>query len=144
MWSLQHEREFQATAETVWAWYEDTASAPSWDPLIGEIRCDGPLAVGVTGRNKPRRGPSAPFVYTEVTPGVSYTEETKLPGARMAFWHTLQPRGDGTVVTHGVTCTGPLARLYQLFVRRSFDAGMVQALDGLAALAQAGPPTAVR
>jgi hypothetical protein len=62
----------------------------------------------------------------------------------MAFWHTLQPGADGTVVTHGVTCTGPLARLYQLFVRRSFDVGMAQALDGLAALAQAGPPPVVR
>lgn len=144
MWSLQHARELRASAETVWAWYEDTASAPSWDPLIGEVRCDGPLAVGVTGRNTPRHGPSVPFVYTEVTPGVSYTEQTRLPGARMAFWHTLQPRGDVTVVTHGVMCTGPLARVYRLVVGRSFDAGMQQALEGLAALAQAGPPPAAR
>ena len=144
MFSLQHERDVRTSAETVWAWYEDTASAPSWDPLIGEIRCDGPLAVGVTGRNKPRRGPWAPFIYTEVTPGRSYTEVTKLPGARMAFWHTLQPRADVTVMTHGVTCTGPLSGVYGLLVRRSFDAGMVQALDSLAALAQAGPPTVGR
>lgn len=140
MWSLQHEREFQASAGTVWAWYEDTASAPSWDPLIAEIRCEGPLAVGVTGRNKPRRGPSAPFEYTEVTPGVSYTEVTRLPGARMAFWHALRQRGDMTVVTHGVVCTGPLAGLYRLLMRSSFNAGMVRALEGLANLAQAGVP----
>ena len=142
MWQLQSSSEFDASPATIWAWYEDTSSAPSWDPLIAEIRPDGPLALGQTGRNKPRRGPSAPFVYTEVTPGVSYTEVTKAPGAAMAFSHTLEPRGQRTLVTHGVTCTGPLSGLYRLLMRRSFDAGMTEALAGLARLAQAGPPPA--
>lgn len=144
MWTLQHSREVSASPATVWAWYEDTARAPSWDPLIAEIRPDGPLALGQTGRNKPRRGPSAPFTYTEVTPDVSYTEVTKVPGARMAFWHILEPQGATTVVRHGVDCTGPLSGLYGLLMRRTFNAGMLTALKGLAELAQAGPPPPTR
>jgi hypothetical protein len=47
-------------------------------------------------------------------------------------------------MTHGVDCTGLLAALYQLLMRRQFDAGMVTALEGPASLAQAGPPPVAR
>lgn len=140
MWSLEFSRRTTASPERIWAWYQDHESAPEWDPLVGRIQPDGPIAVGVTGRNTPRTGPSVPFVYTEVTPLASYTEVSRVPGGSMAFTHDLRHDGDETVVTHGVRCEGPMSTVYRLVLRPSYKRGMAKALDGLIRLAEQGPP----
>ncbi|BEP11698.1 hypothetical protein acdb102_00090 [Acidothermaceae bacterium B102] len=68
MWSLEYTQHTTAETDRIWSWYLDHASAPTWDPLIGEIRPDGPMVAGGTGHNKPMTGPAVPFTYTEVTP----------------------------------------------------------------------------
>lgn len=140
MWQLEHSQRTTADPQRVWAWYLDHASAPSWDPLIAEIRPDGPMAVGSGGRNTPRRGPAVRFRYTEVTPERSYTEVSRPPGARMAFTHLLTVDGATTTVTHGMRCEGPLTPLYRVLMGRSFRRGLPVALANLLRLAEQGPP----
>ncbi len=140
MWQLEYTQTTTARPDTIWRWYLDHASAPSWDPLIGEIRVEGPMAVGSGGRNKPRSGPSVPFTYTEVTPGHSYTEVSRPPGARMAFTHLLVEGPHGTSVTHGMECEGRLTPLYRLVLGQAYRKGMPEALTNLLRLAEQGPP----
>lgn len=140
MWELEYVQRTSAPPERVWDWYLDHVSAPSWDPLVREIRPDGPMVVGGTGRNRPRLGPSVAFHYTEVTPQVSYTEVSRPPGARMAFTHVLAADPSGTTVTHGMRCEGPLTPLYRLLLARSYRSGMPTALRNLLRAAEQGPP----
>ena len=141
MWSIEVSGDAAASRETIWAWYEAADQAPSWDPLIKRIAPDGPISLGVTGRNYPTSGPSTPFVYTEVTPLVSYTEVSKLPGAKAAFTHRLTDRPDGrTRIDHGAEISGLLSGLYRLFLTRNLRRGMRTALDNLVRKVEDGPP----
>jgi len=141
MWTIEVAADAAADRETVWAWYEATDEAPSWDPLIRRIEPDGPMAIGSGGRNHPVGGPSVRFRYTEVTRVVSYTEVSSSPGASFAFTHRLEEAFGGRVrLVHGVEVSGPLAGLYRLLVRRRFERGMREALDNLVRRVEAGPP----
>ena len=131
MWLIQQTGTTTAPPERIWVIYEDTETAPDWDPLVGEIRPDGPLALGRTARNKPRRGPAMPSKITELTLNSSYTETIRVPGATMDWTHTLTTTPAGTTITHGVRCQGPLASIYRLLYRQSFHSGMRTALDNL-------------
>ena len=142
MWNVEVSGAARTDTETVWAWYEATDQAPSWDPLIKRIESDGPIEVGVRGRNYPVSGPSGRFVYTEVTRPVSYTEVSSAPGARFAFTHTLADLPDGLLrITHGAQVSGPLAWLYRPMMRRRFKTGMRMAMDNLVGRVETGPPT---
>lgn len=137
MWSVEVSGVTAASPQRIWSFYEDTATAPKWDPLVAEIRPDGPLALGRTAHNKPLRGPAVPTTISELTAHVSYTETVHLPGAAMAWTHRLAPNQTSLTITHGVRCTGPLAGVYRLLYRRKFAAGMRIALDNLIARAEA-------
>ena len=140
-WSIEVEKTTSAPPERLWAWYEATDRAPEWDPLIGEIRPDGPFALGSTGRNKPRTGPSVRYVITEYLEPVSYTELSRAPGASMAFGHRITEVGADTwQVRHDVVCSGPLSAVYRLVLSRSYRAGMATALEGLIRLAEVSGP----
>lgn len=95
MWSIDFERVRTASPERLWARYEATDRAPVCDPLIGQIHPDRPFAMGATGQNKPRTGPSVRDVITEYEQLVSYTEVSRAPGASMAFGHRITDCGDG-------------------------------------------------
>lgn len=145
MWSVEVTGTARTDRDTVWAWYEAADRAPSWDPLITRIETDGPIALGGRGRNHPASGPSAPFVYTEVTRLTSYTEVSSAPGTSFAFTHRLTDLPDGRVgISHGAEVSGRLAGLYAPLMRRRFEKGMRVALDNLVRLVEQGPPDRVR
>ena len=118
MWSVEVTGSTVASADRIWSIYEDTATAPQWDPLVGEIRPDGPLTLGRTARNKPRHGPSMPSTITEFTAGASYTETIRVPGARTDWTHTLTDTPPTLTITHGMRCSGPFAPLYRMLYRK--------------------------
>ncbi len=143
MWNVEVSGDARTDEETVWAWYEATDDAPSWDPLIKRIESDGPIEVGSRGRNHPVSGPSARFVYTEVNRPVSYTEVSSAPGAKFAFTHQLRDLPDGRLrITHGAEVSGPLAWMYRPLMQRRFEQGMRVAMDNLVQRVEAGPPPA--
>ncbi|WP_295702377.1 hypothetical protein [Lapillicoccus sp.] len=142
MWKVEVSGDARTVRETVWAWYEATDLAPSWDPLIERIESEGPIELGVRGRNHPARGPAAPFVYSQVTPLISYTEVSSAPGAAFAFTHGLSDLPGGLLrITHGAEVSGPLAWLYRPLMQRRFHKGMRVAMDNLVQRVEAGPPT---
>ncbi|MGN6607987.1 MAG: hypothetical protein ACTHMS_13370 [Jatrophihabitans sp.] len=141
MWKVEVSGEARTDRKTVWAWYEATDEAPGWDPLIKRIESNGPIELGAKGRNHPTSGPGAPFVYTEVTRLVSYTEVSSAPGAKFAFTHTIGDLPDGRLrLTHGAEVSGPLASLYRPFLHARFAKGMQEALDNFVRRVESGPP----
>lgn len=136
MWSFENTQTTSAAPEAVWARYADPASWPQWDHEIEYVTADGPLEVGTTGRLKPAGGPVTRFVYTEVEPGVSFTDVTKLPLARLTFRHRIEPTADGCRFTHTVTITGPLSPLFARVIGRKIEAGLATAMRSLAAMAE--------
>jgi hypothetical protein len=141
VWKVEVSGDARAARRTVWAWYEATDEAPAWDPLIKRIESGGPIAAGVRGRNHPVTGPSTPFVYSEVTPLVSYTEVSSAPGARFAFTHTIADLPDCRLrITHGAEVSGPLASLYRLLLRARLEKGMQVAMNNFVHRVESGPP----
>lgn len=139
-WHLEASERTTGSAETVWAWYEATDLAPTWDPLVGKIKLNGPFAVGTTGTNTAPNGLKFKLVFTEVTRFKSYTEVTSLFGANMKFVHTLIVADNGCTINHEVICTGFLSSLYGLLLIKEYKAKFPLALKNLARLAGNGPP----
>lgn len=140
MWSFEHTESTTATPEQIWAYYTDTDSAPSWDPLVAKIEINGPFAVGTTGTNTSSTGQKVKFIISELTLYRGYTEVNTLPFARLAWTHQITPTSTGCVFTHGVILSGPLSGLYALLLGRSFKQGMPVASRNLAHRVEQGPP----
>jgi hypothetical protein len=140
-WHLEAAEKTTALPETVWAWYEATDIAPTWDPLVGKIKLNGPFAVGTTGTNTAPNGMEFDLIFTEVSRFKSYTEVTSLFGAKMTFVHTLVITNGGCTINHEVVCTGFLSSVYGLLLRKEYNTKFPIALKNLARLASNGLPT---
>jgi len=139
-WQLEASEKTTASAETVWAWYEATDIAPTWDPLVGKIKLNGPFSKGTTGTNTAPNGMKFNMVFTEVTRFKSYTEITSLFGAKMIFVHTLIVNDRGCTINHQVLCTGFLSSFYGLLLNKEYKTKFPIALKKLARLADNGLP----
>jgi hypothetical protein len=128
MWSIT--RTFDATgvtAEQVWRRaYADARAWPRWNDAIASVEPDGgPFAVGGRNRLRLRPGPLRPwFTLTEVEADRVFTDEGRLPGARMGHRHALEPIPDGVRLTNTLYLTGPLARVWALLMGWKVRRGM--------------------
>lgn len=136
MWSCEHTESTAASPAQVWRHYADPGRWPEWDNDLEWVTVSGPMASGTTGVLKPAGGPRARFVFTEVTEGVGFTDVSRLPLARMAFAHEIEPAGTGSRLTHRITITGPLAPLFGRVIGRKAAAGLPGSMRALAALAE--------
>lgn len=107
--------DIDAPAERVWEvlsaiqrWPEWTASMTKVEPLS-----DGPLAVGSRARVRQPRLPPVVWTVTDLSPGRSFSWESRTPGAVSTAVHEIEPTADGAAsrVTLGVEQDGPLGRL---------------------------------
>lgn len=137
MWTFSHTETTAAAAAALWSHYADPESWPTWDRETEAVTVDGPFAVGTTGTLKPVGGPLTRFVLTEVTPGESFTDVTRLPLARLTFGHRIEPHDGGSRFTHTVTFTGPLAWLFRRVIGKGIAAGLPEAMARLADTAAA-------
>jgi ligand-binding SRPBCC domain-containing protein len=136
MWSFENTETTTATPAAVWARYAEPTTWPEWDHEIEKVTVEGPLAVGTRGTLKPVGGPLTRFAYTQVEPGVSFTDVTKLPLARLTFRHRIEPTAEGCRFTHQVSITGPLSWLFARIIGRKIEAGLATAMRALAAMAE--------
>lgn len=132
MLAFQHKIHVAASAASVFSRYRDVGTWPSWDPETLAVDLPG-LTVGATGWLKPRQGPRARIAIAEVTEDRSFTVEGRLPLCRMVFGHELYETGTGTLVTHSVGFSGPLAFLFRRLVGRGIDRTLPRTLAGLKA-----------
>ncbi len=137
MWSFEHTEVTSVSPAELWVHYAEPATWPEWDHETAVVTVDGPLAVGTRGTLKPLEGPATPFRFTDVTPEVGFSDVSRLPLARLAFSHLIEPTSTGSQFTHRVTITGPLSPLFARVIGKKLAAGLPAAMRRLARLAEA-------
>jgi len=129
--------EIRSTPAQVFRLYRDAARWTDWDP---EVRCaslPGGLELGAKGWLKPRVGPKANIQIVEMTEGMSFSAQSRLPLCRMEFGHLLTEKEGGTVATHWVEFSGPLSFLFRYLVGRSIQASLPNTMQGLKKFSEA-------
>jgi Polyketide cyclase / dehydrase and lipid transport len=131
-WSFEHTADSAAGKEAVWGRYADVAQWADWSPAIEWARLKGPFQVGAKGKSKARGAPAAGFRLVRVEPNAVFATETRLPGARLLFEHFIEPGASGVRITHRATLSGPLARLYERWIRSLTRQSLPDGVDRLA------------
>lgn len=106
--------------------YADPAAWPRWNAELKGARLDGPLRQGAEARIIFGTGLRLRFRVVEFESGCLFTDEARLPGARMGHCHLVEPAGDGSRLTNTIYIEGPLAVLW----RRLLGPRAAQALPG--------------
>jgi hypothetical protein len=94
--------------------YADADAWPQWNAEIKRARLDGPLALGVKARIAFGTGLRLSFRVVEFEQGRLFTDESRMPGARMGHRHLIEPtEGGGCRLTNTIYIVGALAPLWR-------------------------------
>jgi hypothetical protein len=107
-----------------------------WNDALASASLDGPFAVGSCARVRFRTGLRLRFTLVEVQPERVFTDESRLPGARMGHRHALEPLDDGVRLVNTIYIDGPLARLWALVLGPPAKRGLARWQRRAAALAR--------
>lgn len=125
----------------VWERWTDPGHWSNDDPRIARAALNGPVAKGAGGIVRPKKGlPWAFHIAEEDRQQMRFTIESKLPLAVLALEYELT-RPDESAdpdireLTHRVTITGPLARLWDRLFGRTIARGLPTVLDNIVAAA---------
>jgi len=114
-WETTSTLEAEVPAATVWKKaYADAEAWPRWNAEIKRASLDGPLALGARAKIAFRTGLRLRFVVVEFERGRLFTDEARLPGARMGHRHLVEPAASGgSKLTNTIYVEGPLAPLWR-------------------------------
>jgi hypothetical protein len=94
--------------------YADADAWPKWNTEIKRARLDGPLALGAKARIVFGTGLRLRFRVVEFAEGRLFTDESRMPGARMGHRHLIEPtEGGGCRLTNTIYIEGALAPLWR-------------------------------
>jgi hypothetical protein len=118
----------EAPPSEVWGRaYADAAAWPEWNAEIKRASLHGPLALGAEARIVFRTGLRLRFHVVEFEDGHLFTDESRLPGARMGHRHLVEPTANGgSRLTNTIYIEGPLAAVW----RRIMGPAAARALPG--------------
>lgn len=136
-WTAEASTDTRAGTAAVWRLWSDVEGWRRWDEEVEWSRLDGPFEEGARGILKPRSGPKASFVATEVRQGHAFTSRTRLPLTSMDFFHEMESIDGGTRIVHGVKISGPLSPIFARLLGPGFERGLPKAVQNLARLAEA-------
>jgi len=126
-----------ASPEQIWPLYAKVSRWSEWDEAIERVNLEGPFAAGTEGQLVMHGRPPLPFKMTEVTPNLSFADETQVGPMTVRFTHTLEPRTGGTLITHRLEVEGPGAEARGAEIAQGVEKTVVR----LAKLAAAGQAT---
>jgi hypothetical protein len=113
-WETKSELEAGIEPGAVWRGaYADEMAWPRWNRELKSARLDGPLALGASARIVFRTGLRLRFRVVEYEEGRLFTDEARLPGARMGHQHLVEPDGSGSRLVNTIYIEGPLAALWR-------------------------------
>jgi hypothetical protein len=93
--------------------YVDAGAWPRGNAEIKRATLDGPLALGATAKIVFRTGLRLRFRVVELEDGRLFTDESRLPGARMGHRHLVEPTASGgSRLTNTIYIEGALAPLW--------------------------------
>jgi len=127
-WETTSSLAADAAPAAIWAGaYADAAAWPRWNTELKSAELDGPLRLGAKARIVFRTGLRLRFGVVEFEDGRLFTDEARLPGARIGHRHLVEPTpGGGSRLTNTIYIDGPLAALW----RRVLGPAAVRALPG--------------
>jgi hypothetical protein len=126
-WDTTSSLDTDAPAKAVWERaYVDAAAWPRWNQELKRASLDGPLAEGAEAKIVFRTGLRLRFRVVEFEDGRLFTDESRLPGARMGHRHLVEPTATGSRITNTIYIEGPLAG----FWRRILGPAAARSLPG--------------
>jgi hypothetical protein len=113
-WETTSTLEAEVPATAVWERaYADAEAWPRWNAELKRARLDGPLALGTKAKIVFRTGLRLRFEVVEFEAGRLFTDESRLPGARMGHRHLVETTPDGTRLTNTIYIEGLLTPLWR-------------------------------
>lgn len=114
-WETSSTLEADVLPAAVWRdAYADADAWPRWNAELKRASLDGPLREGAEARIVFRTGLRLRFRVVEFEDGRVFTDESRLPGARMGHRHLVEPAGaGGSRLTNTIYIEGPLAGLWR-------------------------------
>jgi Polyketide cyclase / dehydrase and lipid transport len=113
-WETTSTLETDAAPAGVWEMaYADAAAWPKWNAEIKRAELDEPLALGARAKIVFTTGLRLRFRVVEFEPGRLFTDESRLPGARMGHRHLVEPTPNGSRLTNTIYIDGTLAPLWR-------------------------------
>jgi len=134
-WETTSTHEGAASTGDVWEKaYADATAWPHWNEELKSAELDGPLSLGASARIAFKTGLRLRFEVVEFEPGRLFTDEARLPGARMGHRHLVEPTADGgSRLVNTIYIEGPLAPLWRRVMgsraERSLPAAQRQVIE---------------
>ncbi len=94
---LNETRIISGRLDDIWNISTDVDNWTTWDPHEEKAKLHGPFVVGTKGYSKPRGGPDAHWVITDVQPRTKWALLNKMPIGSLAVTNTFEAMQDGKV-----------------------------------------------
>ena len=114
-WETSSALQADVSPPEIWSLaYANADAWPEWNAELRSARLDGPLRVGATARIVFRTGLRLRFHVVEYEEERLFTDESRLPGARMGHRHLIEAITDGgSRLTNTIYIAGPLVPLWR-------------------------------
>lgn len=139
-WETSSTLQAGVPAAAVWERaYVDADAWPKWNAEIKRASLDRPLGLGASARIVFRTGLRLGFRVVEYEEGRLFTDEARLPGARMGHRHLVEPaEGGGSRLTNTIYVDGPMAWLWRRILGPAAVRTLPDAQGAVVTLAEAG------
>ncbi len=135
-WETAATLDTEASPTAIWERaYADAAAWPRWNRELKRATLDGPLAAGAEAKIVFRTGLRLRFRVVEFEDGRLFTDEARLPGARMGHRHLVEPTATGSRLTNTIYIDGPLAGLWRRILGPAAASSLPDAQQSIADLA---------
>jgi hypothetical protein len=141
-WETTSTLEAGVTPASVWRKaYADAAAWPKWNAEIKRASLGGPLALGASAKIVFGTGLRLRFRVVEFGDGRLFTDESRLPGARMGHRHLVEPaEAGGCRLTNTIYIEGPLAPLWRRIMGPAAARTLPDAQRAVVGLARVASP----
>jgi hypothetical protein len=114
-WETTSKLETEVSTTAVWEKaYADAAAWPKWNAEIKRASLDGALTLGAKAKIVFRTGLRLRFEVVELEQNRLFTDESRLPGARVGHRHLIEPTASGgSKLTNTIYIAGPLSPLWR-------------------------------
>ena len=137
-WETTATLDTEAAPAAIWERaYVDADAWPLWNRELKRASLDGPLAQGAEAKIVFRTGLRLRFRVVEFEDGRLFTDEARLPGARMGHRHLIEPIATGSRLTNTIYIEGPLAALWRRILGPAAARSLPGAQQAIAGLARA-------
>jgi hypothetical protein len=142
-WETTSELEADVPPAAIWARaYANADAWPEWNAEIRRASLDGPLALGARAKIVFGTGLRLRFRVVEFEDGRLFTDESRLPGARMGHRHLIEPtESGGSRLVNTIYIEGSLAPLWRRVLGPAAARALPAAQRAIASLAVSPQPS---